>query len=141
MSCNNAGRSELGLTPTRTSCGLWTVLRADPDDGRDAAVSLWCNLHDQMASSEVGGGLGLGCRGGGFHGGGSWFERVVCPCLPHMNLLTCHMTILGHLGASFGTMQGKMMVTTPLIASATKPFQCSLPNAASISQQIPVMIT
>ena len=26
-------------------------------------------------------------------------------------------------------------------ASATKPFQCSLPNVASVSQQIPVVIT
>ena len=34
------GRSGLGWTPSRTSCGLWTVLRADPDDGRDAAMSL-----------------------------------------------------------------------------------------------------
>ena len=59
----DAGGSELGLTPTRTSCSLWTVLRADPDDGRDAAVSLWCNLHDQIASSEVAVGLGLGCKG------------------------------------------------------------------------------
>ena len=36
----DAGGSELGSTPSRTSCGLWTVLRLDPDDGRDAAVSL-----------------------------------------------------------------------------------------------------
>ena len=34
----------------------------------------------------MGGGLGLGCKGGGFHGGGSWFVRVVCPCLPHVEL-------------------------------------------------------
>ena len=36
----DAGGSEPGSIPSRTSCGLWTVLRADPDDGRDAAVSL-----------------------------------------------------------------------------------------------------
>ena len=59
----DAGGSELGLTPSRTSCGLWTVLRPDPDDGRDAAVRLWCNWHDQMASSEEGDDLGIGCRG------------------------------------------------------------------------------
>ena len=117
----DAGGSELGLTPTRTSCGLWTVLRADPDDGRDAAVSLWCNWHDQIARSEEAVGLGLGCKGRGFHGG--WqFERVVCSCLHMLNLLTCHMTFLGHLGASLGTLQGKVMVTEPSIASATKPF-------------------
>ena len=40
-----------------------------------------------MANSEMGGGLGLGCKGGGFHGSGSWFERVVCPCLSHVELL------------------------------------------------------
>ena len=80
----DAGGNELGSTPSRTSDSLWTVLRADPDDGRDAAVRLWCNWHDQMASSEVRGGLGLGCRGGCFHGGGSWFERVICPCLLHV---------------------------------------------------------
>ena len=130
----NVGGSELGLTPTRTACGLWTVLRTDPDDGRDAAVSLWCNLHDQMASSEVGGGLGLGSKGGRF----SWWMAVglrglfalVCLIL---NLLTCHMTTLGHLGASLGTMQGKVRVTAPSIASATKPFRCCLSNAVSIS--------
>ena len=60
------------------------MLRADPDNGRDAAVSLWCNLHDQMASSEVGGGLGLGCKGRGFHGGGRWSESVVCPYFSHV---------------------------------------------------------
>ena len=31
--------------------------------------------------------LGLGCRGSGFHGDGGWFERVVCPCLSHIELL------------------------------------------------------
>ena len=36
----DAGRSELGLTPTRTSCGLWTVLRPDLADSRDVTVSL-----------------------------------------------------------------------------------------------------
>ena len=36
----DVGGSELGLTPPRTSNSLWTVLRPDPDDGRDAAVSL-----------------------------------------------------------------------------------------------------
>ena len=51
-----------------------------------------------------------------------------------LNLLTCHMTILGHFGASLGTMQGKVMVTVPSIASATKLFQCCLSNAASVSQ-------
>ena len=58
-----------------------------------------------------------------------------------LNLLTCHMTALGHLGASLGTMQGKMMVTSPSDASATKLFQCCLPNAASISRRIPIVIT
>ena len=62
---------------------------------------------------------------------------LVCPML---NLLTCHMTILGHFGASLGTMQGKMMVTSPSDASATKLFQCCLPNATSISRRIPIMI-
>ena len=80
----NVGGSELGLTPTRTSCGLWTVLRAYPDDGRDAAVRLWCNWHDQMASSEAGGDLGIGCRGEVFMVGGRWFERGVCSCLHHV---------------------------------------------------------
>ena len=36
----DAGGSELGWAPSRTSCGLWTVLRSDPDGGRNAAVSL-----------------------------------------------------------------------------------------------------
>ena len=36
-----------------------------------------------MASSEEVGGLGIGCRGEVFMVGGSWFERVVCPCLHH----------------------------------------------------------
>ena len=39
-----------------------------------------------MASIEEGDDLGLGCKGDGFHGGGSWFERVVCPCLLHVEL-------------------------------------------------------
>ena len=38
--------SELGLAPSRTSCSLWTVIRPDPDDGRDVAVKLWCNWAD-----------------------------------------------------------------------------------------------
>ena len=59
----DAGGSKLGSTPPRTSNSLWTVLRPDPDDGRDAAVRLWCNWHDQMASSEEGDDLGIGCRG------------------------------------------------------------------------------
>ena len=59
----DAGGSELGSAPSRTSCGLWTVIRPDPADGRDAAVRLWCNWHDQMASSEEGDDLGIGCRG------------------------------------------------------------------------------
>ena len=58
-----------------------------------------------------------------------------------LNLLKCHMTTLGHLGASLGTMQGKMMVTAPSDASATKLFQCCLPNAASISREILIMNT
>ena len=37
-----------------------------------------------MANSEMGGGLGLGCRGEVFMVGGSWFERVVCSCLHHV---------------------------------------------------------
>ena len=80
----DAGGSELGLTPPRTSCGLWTVLRPDPDEGRDAAVRLWCNWHDRMASSEEGGGLGIGCREEVFMVGGSWFERGVRSCLHHV---------------------------------------------------------
>ena len=52
---------------------------------------------------------------------------------PMLNLLICHMTILGYFGASLGTMQGKVMVTVPSIASATKQFQCCLSNVASIS--------
>ena len=36
----DAGGSKLGSTPPRTSNSLWTVLRPDPDDGRDAAMSL-----------------------------------------------------------------------------------------------------
>ena len=80
----DAGGSELGSTPSRTSNSLWTVIRPSSNDGRDAAVRLWCNWHDQMANSEMGGGPGLGCKGRGFHGGGSWFVRVVCPCLPHI---------------------------------------------------------
>ena len=39
-----------------------------------------------MASSEVGGDLGLGCKGDGVHGDGGWFERIVCPCLLHVEL-------------------------------------------------------
>ena len=39
-----------------------------------------------MASSEERDDLGLGCRGGGFHGDGGWFERVVCPCLFYVEL-------------------------------------------------------
>ena len=80
----DAGGSELGSTPSRTSDSLWTVLRPDPDDGRDAAVRFWCNWHDQMVSSEEGDDLGIGCRGEVFMVGGSWFVRVVCPCLPHV---------------------------------------------------------
>ena len=80
----DAGGRELGSTPSRTSNSLWTLLRPNPNDGRDAAVSLWCNLNGQMANSGVGGGPGLGCKGRGFHGGGSWFGGVVCPCLPHV---------------------------------------------------------
>ena len=34
----------------------------------------------------MGGDLGLGCRGDGFHGDGGWFERIVCPCLFHVEL-------------------------------------------------------
>ena len=34
------GRSGLGWTPSRTSCGLWTVLRPDLADSRDVTVSL-----------------------------------------------------------------------------------------------------
>ena len=63
---------------------------------------------------------------------------LVCHML---NLLTCHMTILDHFGASLRTMQGRMMVTAPSDASATKLFQCCLPNAASISREIPIVIT
>ena len=80
----DAGGSELGSTPSRTSNSLWTVIRPSSNDGRDAAVRLWCNWHDQMASSEVGGGLGLGGRGEVFMKGGSWFERGVCSCLHHV---------------------------------------------------------
>ena len=80
----DAGGSELGSTPSRTSNSLWTVVRPDPADGRDAAVRLWCNWHDQMASSGKVGGLGIGCRGEVFMVGGSWSERVVCSCLPHV---------------------------------------------------------
>ena len=36
----DAGGSELGSIPSKTSNGLWTVLRSDPDGGRDATVSL-----------------------------------------------------------------------------------------------------
>ena len=36
----DAGGSELGSIPSKTSCGLWTVLRPNSNDGRDAAVSL-----------------------------------------------------------------------------------------------------
>ena len=80
----DVGGSELGWVPSRTSNNLWTVIRPDPADGRDAAVRLWCNWHDQMASSEEGDDLGIGCRGEVFMVGGSWFVRVVCPCLPHV---------------------------------------------------------
>ena len=69
--------------PPKTPCGSWTVLKHDPDGGGDAAVRLWCNWHEQMASSEEGDNLGIECKGGGFHGSGSWFERVVCSCLHH----------------------------------------------------------
>ena len=80
----DAGGSELGSTPSRISNSLWTVIKPDPADGRDAAVRLWCNWHDRMASSEEGGDLGIGCRGEVFMVGGSWFERGVCSCLPHV---------------------------------------------------------
>ena len=80
----DVGGSELGWVPPRTSNNLWTVLIPDPADGRDAAVRLWCNWHDQMASSEEGDDLGIGCRGEVFMVGGSWFERVVCSCLHHV---------------------------------------------------------
>ena len=63
---------------------------------------------------------------------------LVCPML---NLLTCHMNTLSHLRVSLGTMQGRMMVAAPSIASATKLFQCCLPNAASISRRISIVIT
>ena len=36
----DAGGSELGSIPSKTSNSLWTVLRPNPNDGRDAAVSL-----------------------------------------------------------------------------------------------------
>ena len=36
----DADGSELGSIPSKTSNGLWTVLRSDPDGGRDATVSL-----------------------------------------------------------------------------------------------------
>ena len=36
----DAGGSELGSTPSGTSNSLWTLLRPNPNDGRDAAVSL-----------------------------------------------------------------------------------------------------
>ena len=36
----NVGGSEPGSTPSKTSNSLRTVLRSDPDGGRDAAVSL-----------------------------------------------------------------------------------------------------
>ena len=80
----DAGGSEPGSIPSRTSNSLWTLLGPNPNDGRDVTVRLWCNLNGQIASSEMGGGLGLGCKGRGFHGGGSWFERVVCTCFPHV---------------------------------------------------------
>ena len=77
----DVGGSELGWVPPKTHCAPWTVLEHDPDGGGDTAVRLWCNWHDQIASSEEGDNLGLECKGGGFHGNGSWFERVVFPCL------------------------------------------------------------
>ena len=117
------------------------MIRPDPADGRDAAVRLWCNWHDQMASSKVGGGLGLGCRGEVFMVGGSWFERVVCSCLHHVEPFDMSHDHSRSLGCKYGTMQGKMMVTSPSDASATKLFQCCLSNAASISRRIPVVIT
>ena len=80
----DGGGSELGSTPSRTSNSLWTVLRPNPNDGRDAAVRLWCNWHDQMVSSEEGDDLGIGCRGEVFMVGGRWFERGVCSCFPHV---------------------------------------------------------
>ena len=36
----DAGGSEPGSIPSRTSNSLWTVLRPDPGGGRDATVSL-----------------------------------------------------------------------------------------------------
>ena len=36
----DVGGSELGWAPPRTSNSLWTVIKPDPADGRDAAVSL-----------------------------------------------------------------------------------------------------
>ena len=87
----DAGGSELGSTPSRTSNSLWTVVRPDPADGRDAAVRPWCNWHDQMASSEEGDDLGIGRRGEVFMVGGSWFERVVCSCLHHVE--PCNMSL------------------------------------------------
>ena len=137
----DAGGSELGSTPSRTSNSLWTVIRPDPADGRDAAVRLWCNWHDRMASSEEGGGLGIGCREEVFMAVAVGLRGVFALVCIMLNLLTCHMTALGHLGASLGTMQGKMMVTSPSDASATKLFQCSLHNATSTSRQIPIVIT
>ena len=36
----DAGGSEPGSIPSRTSNNLWRVLRPNPNDGRDSAVSL-----------------------------------------------------------------------------------------------------
>ena len=36
----DTGGNELGWVPPRASHSLWTVLRPNPNDGRDAAVSL-----------------------------------------------------------------------------------------------------
>ena len=87
----------------------------------------------------MGGDLGLGCRGDGFHGDGGWFERVVCPCLLHVELFNMshdHSELLeGQSWDRAGQDGGHSSV-----ASATKLFQCCLPNVASISQQIPILV-
>ena len=136
----DAGGSELGSTPSRTSNSLWTVIRPDPADGRDAAVRLWCNWHDQMASSEEGDNLGLECKGGGFHGSGSWFERVVFPCLSLVEPFDMSHDHSESLGCKSWDNAGQDDGHSTLKCVGNKTIQMLSPNAASVSQQIPVVI-